>query len=61
MSFLTSNRSKPTVFICDEYDKYANKTDGEFFSLSREAKCINIVSMAKLFFLEGNFERRCFC
>lgn len=45
MSFLANNKSKPTVFICDEYDKYANKTDGEFFSLSREAKCINIVSM----------------
>ena len=31
-------------FICDEYDKFVSKTDGEFFSLSREAKCINIVS-----------------
>ncbi len=43
-----SNLSKgfinPSVFICDEYDKYATKTDGDFFSLSREAKCINIVS-----------------
>lgn len=38
----TSIRS--TAFICDEYDKYATKSDGEFFSLSREAKCINIVS-----------------
>ena len=28
----------------DEYDKFATKTDSEFFSLSREAKCINIVS-----------------
>ena len=45
MSNLANNRTKPSVFICDEYDKYANKTDGEFFSLSREAKCINIVSM----------------
>ena len=45
MSNLANNHTKPTVFICDEYDKYANKTDGEFFSLSREAKCINIVSM----------------
>ena len=33
-----------TAFICDEYDKYCTKTDSEFFSLSREAKCINIVS-----------------
>lgn len=34
----------PSVFICDEYDKYVSKTDGDFFSVSREAKCINIVS-----------------
>lgn len=33
-----------SVFICDEYDKYATKTDSDFFSMSREAKCINIVS-----------------
>ncbi len=41
---LSKNHSRPTAFICDEYDKYATKSDGEFFSLSREAKCINIVS-----------------
>ncbi len=45
---IISNLSKPypktTAFICDEYDKYVTKADGEFFSLSREAKCINIVS-----------------
>ena len=44
MSNLSKNTVKPSVFICDEYDKYISKTDGEFFSLSREAKCINIVS-----------------
>ena len=44
MSRLSKNISTPSVFICDEYDKFASKTDGEFFSLSREAKCINIVS-----------------
>ena len=44
ISNLSKNISKPSVFICDEYDKYATKTDGDFFSLSREAKCINIVS-----------------
>lgn len=44
MSNLANNVIKPTVFICDEYDKYVTKTDGDFFSLSREAKCINIVS-----------------
>ena len=45
---IISNLSKPyqktTAFICDEFDKYVTKSDGEFFSLSREAKCINIVS-----------------
>ncbi len=41
---LSNNKVFPTAFICDEYDKYASKTDAEFFSLSREAKCINIVS-----------------
>ena len=44
MTNLSNGISKTTTFICDEYDKYASKTDGEFFSLSREAKCINIVS-----------------
>ena len=41
---LSKSTIHPTAFICDEYDKYASKTDAEFFSLSREAKCINIVS-----------------
>ena len=44
MSNLSKDFVKPTAFICDEYDKFATKTDSEFFSLSREAKCINIVS-----------------
>ena len=44
MSFLSKNKQKTTAFICDEYDKFVSKTDSEFFSLSREAKCINIVS-----------------
>lgn len=44
ISNLSKGIVKPCVFICDEYDKYVTKTDGEFFSLSREAKCINIVS-----------------
>lgn len=45
MTSLSKDKVKTTAFICDEYDKFASKTDGEFFSLSREAKCINIVSM----------------
>lgn len=44
MNNLSKNISKTTAFICDEYDKYASKTDSDFFSLSREAKCINIIS-----------------
>lgn len=41
---LSHSSVKPVAFICDEYDKYVTKSDSEFFSLSREAKCINIVS-----------------
>ena len=44
MQNLAKNNIKKTVFICDEYDKYCTKPDGDFFSVSREAKCINIVS-----------------
>ena len=40
---LSHNKTKPSVFICDEYSEYITKTDADFFSLSREAKCINIV------------------
>lgn len=41
---LSHSKVKPSAFICDEYAEYATKTDSDFFSLSREAKCINIVS-----------------
>ena len=44
MSFLSNGIPKNSVFICDEYDKFCTKTDADFFSMSREAKCINIVS-----------------
>lgn len=44
LSSLSKGNTKKTAFICDEYDKYCTKTDSDFFSLSREAKCINIVS-----------------
>ena len=30
--------------MCDEYSEYATDNDANFFSESREAKCINIVS-----------------
>ena len=37
--------SNPVFFICDEYQEIVNEQDAAFFSLSREYKCINIVSM----------------
>ena len=40
---LSHNIIKPSVFICDEYSEYVTKTDANFFALSREAKCINII------------------
>ena len=44
MRSLAKKKQKMTAFICDEYAEYVTKTDSDFFSLSREAKCINIVS-----------------
>lgn len=44
MNNLANNCVKPSVFICDEYAEFVTKNDSDFFSLSREAKCINIVS-----------------
>ena len=41
---LSKNTAKPCAFICDEYAEYVTKNDADFFSLSREAKCINIIS-----------------
>lgn len=34
----------PVAFICDEYSEYCTLSDSDFFSQSRESKCINIVS-----------------
>lgn len=36
--------TRPVAFICDEYHEYVTSTDANFFSQSREAKCINIVA-----------------
>ncbi len=36
--------SKPTFFIADEFQEFCNTDDAHFLSLSREAKCINIIS-----------------
>lgn len=35
---------RKSAFISDEYHEYVTLTDGDFFSQSREAKCINIVA-----------------
>lgn len=39
-----SKKILKTCFICDEFHEYVTSTDSDFFSQSREAKCINIVS-----------------
>lgn len=44
MSNLAKNISKPSIFISDEYSEYVTSTDANFFSQSREAKCINIIA-----------------
>lgn len=56
LSSLSKNYSRKTAFICDEYDKYCTKTDSDFFSLSREAKCINIVSTQSYSSLENSLK-----
>lgn len=43
----SSNSNKqihPVAFISDEYSEYVSATDANFFSQSRESKCINVVS-----------------
>ena len=45
LSSLSNNStSRITAFISDEYSEYVTQTDSNFFSQSREAKCINIVA-----------------
>ncbi|MCI8655289.1 MAG: type IV secretion system DNA-binding domain-containing protein [Clostridia bacterium] len=44
LTTISKKITRKTAFICDEYAEYATKSDSQFFSLSREAKCINIVS-----------------
>lgn len=38
------NNIRPVCFICDEYHEYVTSSDANFFSQSREAKCISIIS-----------------
>lgn len=39
-----SQQLRRTAFISDEFQEYITETDSNFFSQSREAKCINIVA-----------------
>ena len=38
------NQNRSVCFICDEYHEFVTDTDANFYSQSREAKCINIVA-----------------
>ncbi len=40
----TNNNFRSVCFISDEYSEYCTETDANFFSQSRESKCINIVA-----------------
>lgn len=44
MRLASKNTIRPVAFVCDEYHEYATNNDADFFSESREAKCINIIS-----------------
>lgn len=44
MRLANKNQFSPVAFVCDEYSEYVTENDANFFSESREAKCINIVS-----------------
>ena len=44
MQLSKKNNITPSAFICDEYQEYVTTNDADFFSQSRESKCINIIS-----------------
>ena len=39
-----ANTERPLVFVIDEYQEYVTANDADFYAVSREAKCINIVA-----------------
>ena len=41
---INKNKERSVAFISDEYQEYVTETDADFFSQSREAKCINVVA-----------------
>ncbi len=44
LSSSSLNKNRSVCFICDEYHEFVTDTDANFYSQSREAKCINIVA-----------------
>ncbi len=44
LAYSSTNFVRPVCFISDEYQEYVTSSDADFYSQSREAKCINIVS-----------------
>lgn len=42
---LASKNHKPIFFICDEFQEVAHESDQNFFALSREYQCSNVISM----------------
>lgn len=41
----SNNILKSVFFVCDEFQEVCNSEDSNFFSVSREYRCINVVSM----------------
>lgn len=39
-----ANKNRPLIFISDEYQEYVTASDADFYAVSREAKCVSIVS-----------------
>ena len=38
------NKTRPMFFICDEYQEFVTANDGDFYGVSREARCCSIVA-----------------
>lgn len=53
---LSNKYNVPVFFLCDEYQEYVNKEDANFFSLSREYRCINVISMQSYSSLLNNLQ-----
>lgn len=40
----SANKTRPLIFVSDEYQEYVTASDADFYAVSREAKCVSIVS-----------------